>query len=121
MSLRPACSTPRCSGRAAPGSSRCQDCKPLARPLYRKDPALKKIYNSKRWQQVRGIKLQRDPICELQFEGCRQAAVDVHHKVALRDGGKPFDMGSLASACQPCHQKETERERRERKKNGETH
>jgi 5-methylcytosine-specific restriction protein A len=115
MSLRPACATPRCPHRAAPGSSRCNDCKPLAGPSYRKDPKLKAIYNSARWQKVRKRKLGRDPICEFGFEGCLKEAEDVHHKVPLSEGGKPFSMENLMSGCKPCHTRHELEERRRKK------
>ena len=113
MTPRPACCVPRCSGRAAKGSSYCEDHR---RPSpYRKDPALKRIYNSARWQQVRLIKLQRDPICEFGFVGCLKEAEDVHHKVPLSEGGRPFAMENLMSGCKPCHTRHELEERRRKK------
>jgi 5-methylcytosine-specific restriction endonuclease McrA len=79
------------------------DCKPSRSDRQARDPEVRKVYDSRRWRQVRLIKLQRDPICEMQLPGCLQEATQVHHKIALKDGGRPFLMENLESACAPCH------------------
>jgi hypothetical protein len=43
------------------------------------------------------------PICEL----CdRTLANEVHHKVAMEDGGAKYDLDNLVSTCKPCHSRE---------------
>ena len=69
----------------------------------------------RRWQKVRALKLRMDPLCE----GCKRAgrvtpANEVHHVVALADGGERLAMDNLESLCKPCHSRETGRERQGR-------
>jgi 5-methylcytosine-specific restriction endonuclease McrA len=69
------------------------------------------MYASKRWAMFRRAKLNRDPICEI----CDAAlANEVHHKVAMEDGGAPYSFANVVSTCKPCHSRETMRERHER-------
>jgi len=42
--------------------------------------------------------------------GCLGIANEVHHKVAMEDGGPEYDLTNLISACKPCHSRETRRE-----------
>lgn len=58
----------------------------------------------RRWQRLRLMFLRRNPVCATL--GCGQAATDVHHKLAKRDGGK--DQGdNLQALCHSCHSKLT--------------
>jgi hypothetical protein len=53
------------------------------------------------WQQVRKIKIQQSPFCELKLEGCTGWADQVHHKSGdTRDCSE----ANLQSVCQHCHQ-----------------
>ena len=48
-------------------------------------------------------------MCELcQCQGLTVAAVLVHHRKPIRDGGEPFpdDLDQLQSLCQACHQEQ---------------
>jgi len=65
------------------------------------------MYASKRSALFRRRKLYMNPICEL----CDQAlATEVHHKVAMEDGGAPYSFANVVSTCKPCHSRETRRE-----------
>ena len=65
------------------------------------------MYARKRWAMLRRHKLSINPICEL----CdRTLANEVHHKVAMEDGGAKYDLENLVSTCKPCHSRETRRE-----------
>ena len=59
-----------------------------------------------RWMKVRTMKLRREPMCE----ECRtEAASEVHHIVAKRDGGDD-GFENLQSLCKPCHSRKTMQE-----------
>lgn len=69
--------------------------------------ARNRLYASKRWSMVRRHKLRLNPICEL----CDAAlASEVHHRVALEDGGERFAIENLVSCCKPCHSRATRHE-----------
>jgi 5-methylcytosine-specific restriction enzyme A len=70
-----------------------------------------RMYASKQWAIFRRRKLSLNPICEL----CDQAlATEVHHKVAMGDGGAPYSFANAISTCKPCHSRETRREQLDR-------
>lgn len=69
----------------------------------------KHIYASERWQRLRRYKLRRDPLCEYCPSDRRKVATQVDHFIALADGGSPWDMDNLRSACQSCHSQKTKR------------
>jgi 5-methylcytosine-specific restriction protein A len=73
------------------------------------------MYARKRWALTRRAKLFANPLCELEHPGCLGIASEVHHRIAMEDGGAPFDMANLVSTCKPCHSRETAREQRERR------
>jgi len=73
-----------------------------------------RLYASKRWRITRRHKLFTQPMCELKHPGCLGLANEVHHRVAMQDGGAPFELLNLVSACKPCHSVETLKERRAR-------
>ena len=68
----------------------------------------REIYSSRRWRKLRDIKLDNKPLCELcQGQGLTVAAVMVHHRKPIRDGGEPFpELDQLQSLCQACHQEQ---------------
>ena len=69
----------------------------------------REVYSSRRWRKLRDIKLDDKPLCELcQCQGLTVAAVLVHHRKPIRDGGDPFpgDLDQLQSLCQACHQEQ---------------
>jgi len=72
------------------------------------------MYASKRWAMHRRRKLFLNPLCELEYPGCLGIANEVHHRVAMEDGGDPWAMDNSVSTCKPCHSRETRREQVQR-------
>lgn len=66
-------------------------------------------YSTRRWQQLRLLKLQADPLCEeCKARGQTVPAKHVDHIRAISDGGDPFpDLGGLRSLCPSCHSRKT--------------
>jgi 5-methylcytosine-specific restriction endonuclease McrA len=63
-----------------------------------------KIYDTKRWKKLRLYKLFEDPICQY----CnKSAATEVDHRIAVENGGDPFEYENLMSACKACHSRKT--------------
>lgn len=62
----------------------------------------RKIYSTERWKRVRAVDRRRADGC---CERCGREAktLDVHHRIALRDGGLPYDTNNLEVLCRPCH------------------
>jgi 5-methylcytosine-specific restriction enzyme A len=73
-----------------------------------------RMYARKRWAMTRKAKLFANPLCELEHPGCFGIASEVHHRVAMEDGGEKYALENLVSACKPCHSRESMRERHER-------
>ena len=95
------CATPGCNGRTF--ERYCPACKSSQ---TRRDPKISAHYN-RRWRKVRAVYLSKHPLCAL----CQQAgrlvpATEVHHIVAVADGGSDVD-GNLQALCKPCHSKIT--------------
>lgn len=62
-----------------------------------------------RWQRRRVLFLRAHPLCaECQRHGLVTAATDVHHVIALRNGGGDEDE-NLEALCHPCHSRITGR------------
>lgn len=71
-----------------------------------------RIYNTSRWRELRVLKLQRNPLCEI----CLKKEVitpadDIHHIVSFMSATNPtqrkylaFDINNLMSLCDKCHQ-----------------
>ena len=53
------------------------------------------MYARKRWAMFRRHKLFLNPLCELEHDGCLGIANEVHHKVAMEDGGAPYDLDNV--------------------------
>ncbi len=61
----------------------------------------RRLYGTKRWKDTRSRTLIRiGRICE-RCGGNR--SLDVHHIVALKDGGAPYDPNNLEVLCRSCH------------------
>lgn len=73
-----------------------------------------RFYARKHWRVVRSRQLFDHPLCEVDGPGCLKIANEVHHRVALEDGGAPHAASNLISACKPCHSRLTLREGRSR-------
>ncbi len=71
----------------------------------------KKIYNSKKWQGVRLLALQRD---NYSCKQCGELAAEVHHIVHLspkniHDPDIVFGLDNLMCVCKDCHNQIHER------------
>lgn len=56
------------------------------------------------WQIFRKWFLARHPVCER----CRRkSAVDVHHKITLKSGGRRLDEKNCEALCHSCHSRVT--------------
>jgi 5-methylcytosine-specific restriction protein A len=112
------CLEPGC-GNAATSRGRCDEhrrAKERDRSRARRKQARERnrMYAREKWAIVRRRKLFEVGLCELQHPGCLGIASEVHHKVAMEDGGAADDMENLVSACKPCHSVETRREQLQR-------
>ena len=57
--------------------------------------------NQRHWQAVRWAVLKRDGF---RCQACGKAGrLEVHHRTALQDGGKPYDLANLVAYCRGCH------------------
>ena len=69
---------------------------------YSRDPDSAKRYGGS-WRKISAAFLRVNPLCELcKADGRFTAAVLVHHKVKLMDGGT-HDVGNLQVLCASCH------------------
>jgi len=76
-------------------------------------PTSKPIYNSKRWQELRAMKLLTAPWCEWCTSAgiLRVAANVVDHRIPIEQGGPAYpDLDGLASMCVECHNSKTRAE-----------
>jgi 5-methylcytosine-specific restriction protein A len=63
------------------------------------------------WPAARLAYFRAHPLCEDCVEKgyFDQASREVHHKIALRDGGARLDPENFRALCKSCHQKRTAR------------
>ena len=82
-----------------------------------RDMELQRFYNSTAWKNLRRLKLQRNPVCEICFAGGRMAdATIVDHIKSLKDCyAARLDMDNLQSVCLSCHSRKTRKEEAERR------
>jgi 5-methylcytosine-specific restriction enzyme A len=67
-------------------------------------------YTTQRWQRLRRMKLQYNPLCELCLKQNRiEPAVAVDHIVAVKaPGGEAYPpIGRLMSCCASCHNRKS--------------
>jgi 5-methylcytosine-specific restriction protein A len=64
-------------------------------------------YNTAMWRKLRAAKLRADPMCEYCPPQSQALATEVDHRVAINNGGNPWDWGNLASSCHECHSSKT--------------
>lgn len=112
------CAEPRCPNPAT-GRGRCdahRKTNERHRSRVRREDARERnrFYARKRWAVTRNHKLFLAPLCELQHPGCEGIASEVHHRIAMEDGGAEYTLDNLVSACKPCHSRETRREQLQR-------
>lgn len=64
------------------------------------------IYHTDRWRSVRELALRRDAgrctVSRLLGGRC-SGTLHVHHVVAVADGGEPYDLDNLGTACAGHH------------------
>lgn len=102
MPKRP-CAEPRCPDLAT-YRGRCQ------RHAKQRDKQINRagrdIYHTKRWRLLRRRKLFLNPLCEYvdPDEGpCTEVATDVHHRVAIAEGGAKWELANLEALCRKHH------------------
>jgi 5-methylcytosine-specific restriction endonuclease McrA len=60
-------------------------------------------YNSRgRWGKLRKLIIARDPLCQLNFEGCTRISTLADHKTPKNAGGDD-SMDNLQGVCSVCH------------------
>ena len=76
-----------------------------------------KFYQSKEWWSVRDRKRKMDRLCERCLkEGRAVVGRDIHHKKDLREITEVEDaleINGLETLCKECHQKETNKSKKE--------
>lgn len=90
---------------------------PHRAPLDDRAAESKRLYASSRWLRLRRVVLAKRPLCEACLRaGVTMQANEVNHRVALRDGGAPFDEANLELLCKPCHSRATQTEQAARRR-----
>jgi 5-methylcytosine-specific restriction protein A len=57
------------------------------------------------WRRARIAYLKKHPLCEMcLLQDETVPAVMVHHKVAIKDGGKRLDPSNFMALCNECHE-----------------
>lgn len=66
-------------------------------------------YSTRRWERLRRLKLQRDPLCQSCLQlGRIEPAVAIDHRTPIKRGGDAFPaLDQLASLCVRCHNAKT--------------
>lgn len=106
-----ACRNGRCPGLVRNGV--CSVCGPLRRQSQqaqdeRRGSAARRGYDG-RWQRIRALHLSAHPLCaDCTDAGRVVEATEVHHRIALRNGGT-HDESNLLSLCKSCHSTRTAR------------
>jgi 5-methylcytosine-specific restriction protein A len=72
-----------------------------------------RFYASKRWRDLRSLKLSHNPLCErCEADGLTVLAVHVHHTKARKaHPALELELTNLESLCIPCHTKEENKRR----------
>jgi len=105
----------------------CPQCRSKNEKIYnenKRDNKTNKIYQSKRWKDLRIKALIRDNFCCVECKTPitikpRDHVVD--HIIEIKDGGKAFDLNNLQSLCMSCHNKKTNIEKRHREGGSENY
>ena len=102
------CGYPGCPALVDAGTRFCSDHNTAAT-----NPAVRKADTShydRRWQKIRAMYLAKNPLCaECQKAGRLTPANEVHHIVAVNDGGSDHD-DNLMGLCKSCHSRKTAKE-----------
>lgn len=69
----------------------------------------RKVYKTAAWLRFRAYRLSLNPLCQqCERNGLHHIpAVDVHHVIALRNGGQPYDLANTEALCHECHSRVT--------------
>jgi 5-methylcytosine-specific restriction protein A len=80
--------------------------------LVKRNPAVKKLYNSRQWQAMRAIQLSTEPWCrDCLSENAHTLATEVDHITPhLGDAQLFFDPTNLQSLCESHHSSKTAKE-----------
>lgn len=70
-----------------------------------------RLINSRRWRELRALKLHADPLCEeCRRQGRLVPATEVHHIIPVETASSPdgmrslmFQYANLRSLCHVCH------------------
>lgn len=65
------------------------------------------FYQSKAWKELRGIKLENNPLCEYCLKQDKTTlATDIHHiDDVFNHWNERLSLDNLVSLCKPCHEK----------------
>lgn len=112
--LRP-CAHPGCTALVRGG--RCakhQRQQSQQQSRYNRDPRVQRMYNSKRWREIRQAQLDGEPFCrECRRQGRWVKASHADHIEPHNGDEEKFWHGELQSLCDSCHTAKTNRERSE--------
>jgi 5-methylcytosine-specific restriction protein A len=62
----------------------------------------RRVYSTERWKRTRAnVRRRAGGGCERC--GREAKTLDVDHRIALKDGGLPYDPDNLEALCRPCH------------------
>ena len=101
-SLHP-CRFPGCDALVSQGNCPQHSTKNIER-----DPQVKRLYNSRRWQSMRVSQLAQEPWCaECLSHGEYVPANEVDHVNPHRGDSNLFFGGRLQSLCKVCHSRKT--------------
>ena len=103
--LRP-CTYPGCNVLVNGGRCVAHSTKKVER-----DPIVKKLYNSQRWQSIRRRQLAEHPWCaSCSKEGKHVGAREVDRIEPHHGDAEKFFAGPFQSLCTPCHSRKTANE-----------
>lgn len=117
MAPRRPCLTPGCRGWAEPGSGYCVACRSQVNRMYNKErPGYAALYRTSRWRDAARRWLRSHPLCaECERQGRVTAGRIVDHIVPHRGDMSLFwNQENWQTLCQPCHNRKTATERRDR-------
>jgi 5-methylcytosine-specific restriction protein A len=87
-----------------PRKSKRKNYLPSKKPFRGKAATNMGFYNSKKWRNLRLVKLRLNPLCEhcLKKDIITEAKI-VDHIIEINDGGAKLSIDNLQSLCSPCH------------------
>lgn len=104
------CTYPGCTNLVRSG--RCAKHTQQPDRLFPHDPVSQRLYNSKRWKEIRADQLEAEPYCREHLKrGERVKATTVDHIEPHKGDEKRFFTGPFQSLCHKCHTVKTNRER----------